>query len=231
MKPDWDRLMKEFNPTSKSGLIADVDCTVEKDLCSTHGVQGYPTIKYGSVSSLEDYKGGRDFDSLLTFAKENLGPSCGPENLDLCSDEEKAGIKKLQEMPEVELDAAIASKEKEIEDAEALFKEEADKLQKEYTALDEAKQATEKAVKDSGLGRMKAVLAYKKKFGCRIEDGDGCSEKEKKYLKKWEAKDIDEINAQLTRLGKMSSGKMKPSLKEWMEQRVHILRLLATKNK
>merc|ERR1712166_1421465 len=47
MKPAWDSLMEEF-ADSKTALVADVDCTVEEALCSTHGVQGYPTIKHGS---------------------------------------------------------------------------------------------------------------------------------------------------------------------------------------
>ena len=33
MKPDWDKLGDEFSG-SKTVLIGDVDCTVEKDLCS-----------------------------------------------------------------------------------------------------------------------------------------------------------------------------------------------------
>jgi hypothetical protein len=28
---------------------------------------------------MEDYQGGRDLEDLQTFAKENLGPSCGPQ--------------------------------------------------------------------------------------------------------------------------------------------------------
>ena len=50
-----------------------------KPLCDSNGVRGFPTIKYGSPSALEDYEGGRDFDSLKKFADENLGPSCGPD--------------------------------------------------------------------------------------------------------------------------------------------------------
>jgi hypothetical protein len=33
MKPDWDKLGDKFSG-SKTVLIGDVDCTVEKDLCS-----------------------------------------------------------------------------------------------------------------------------------------------------------------------------------------------------
>merc|ERR1719445_978594 len=97
MKPDWDKLMKEFKD-NKDVLIADVDCTADgKPLCSTHGVQGFPTLKWGNPAALEDYQGGRDFDSLKTFAEENLKPMCGPFNLDL-SDAEDLFTKEVEKL-------------------------------------------------------------------------------------------------------------------------------------
>jgi len=45
MKPAYDQLAAEYEDSS-SVLIADVDCTIEKDLCSEQGVSGYPTIKW-----------------------------------------------------------------------------------------------------------------------------------------------------------------------------------------
>jgi len=78
--------MKEYE-NSETALIADVDCTAEgKPLCSKLGVKGYPTLKYGDPNYLEDYEGGREYDELRTFAKENLVPICGPQNMDLCDD-------------------------------------------------------------------------------------------------------------------------------------------------
>merc|ERR1711935_85720 len=98
MKPAWDKLITAFEG-SQTALVADVDCTAGgKELCNKLGVRGYPTIKHGDPNNLEDYKGGRDFDSLKKFADENLGPSCGPKNLDLCGAEKKAEIKKFQGM-------------------------------------------------------------------------------------------------------------------------------------
>mmetsp|Transcript_61595 Transcript_61595/g.107100 ORF Transcript_61595/g.107100 Transcript_61595/m.107100 type:complete len:136 (-) Transcript_61595:223-630(-) len=99
MKPDWDKLIGDFaeSPTS---LVADVDCTTDggKDLCEKHGVRGYPTIKYGDPSDLKDYNGGRSYDALKKFADENLGPTCGPANMDLCDDETKVKIEKYLKM-------------------------------------------------------------------------------------------------------------------------------------
>merc|ERR1719181_942602 len=132
MKPAWDKLMAEFKD-SKTALVADVDCTAGgQALCSDVGVRGYPTIKYGDPNNLEDYKGGRDFDSLKKFAEANLGPTCGPGNLDLCDDAKKAEIEKFSKMSTADLEAAIKEKSDAMEKAEADFKEFVDGLQKQY---------------------------------------------------------------------------------------------------
>jgi ElaB/YqjD/DUF883 family membrane-anchored ribosome-binding protein len=159
MKPDWDKLMDAF-AGSATQLVADVDCTAEgKELCDANGVRGYPTLKWGDPSALEDYKGGRDFESLEKFAKENLKPMCSPKNIDLCEPEKKAEIEKFQAMSAAELDALISSKEQELVDAEKNFKDEVQKLQDTYQKLMSDKEAKLQEIKDSGLGLMKAVKA------------------------------------------------------------------------
>merc|ERR1719408_611368 len=103
MKPAWDKLIKKFEG-SATALVADVDCTSDgKNLCEEHGVQGFPTIKYGDPSALEDYEGGRGFDELKKFADENLKPSCSPSNLDLCDDAMKKKIADLEAMSSADL--------------------------------------------------------------------------------------------------------------------------------
>merc|ERR1712039_1045515 len=129
MKPDWDKLMAEFKD-SKSALVADVDCTAGgKPLCDSNGVRGFPTLKYGDPNNLEDYKGGRDFDSLKKFAEENLGPQCGPANLDLCDADKKGLIEKFQQMSEADLASAIKEKEDAMVKLESDFKEFVEGLQ------------------------------------------------------------------------------------------------------
>jgi len=151
--------MTEYS-SSKTALVADVDCTAAgKPLCDSNGVRGFPTIKYGDPSNLEDYKGGRDFDSLKKFADENLKPMCSPSNIDLCDATQKAEIEKIQAMSADDLSAAIKAKEQEQTDAEALFKSEVEKLQKKYEQLSKEKEDTLDSIKKSGLGLMKAVKA------------------------------------------------------------------------
>jgi len=145
-----------------SALIADVDCTADgKPLCEEHGVQGFPTIKWGDPSALEDYEGGRDFDDLVKFADENLKPLCSPKNLDLCDDAKKTQIQEYMKMSADDLEAEIQKKEAESKEAEATFDAEVQKLQERYEALEKEKTEKQAAIKSSGLGLMKAVKAAK----------------------------------------------------------------------
>jgi len=166
MKPAWDKLMEKYSG-DKSALVGDVDCTADgsKDLCETHGVQGFPTIKWGEPSALEDYEGGRDYEDLETFAEENLKPMCSPANLDLCEPDKKAEIEKFMKMSTADLDAAIEKKDAELKEAETTFDEEVQKLQSKYEELEKEKAAKQKAIKDSGLGLMKAVKGAKASSG------------------------------------------------------------------
>jgi len=162
MKPDWDKLMKEYKD-HKEILIADVDCTAGgKDLCSQVGIQGYPSIKYGDPNNLEDYEGGRDLKSLKAFAKENLGPTCGPANLDLCDAEKKEQVNKFMAMSASDLGAAIKAKDDEMAAAETELETLLKSLQSQYEEATKKKDDTKKAIKESGLGLMKSVLAHRK---------------------------------------------------------------------
>jgi hypothetical protein len=157
MKPDWDKLMAEFKD-SKTALVADVDCTAAgKSICDGVGVRGYPTIKHGDPNNLEDYKGGRSYDQLKEFADKNLGPTCGPNNLDLCDDEKKEEINKFQAMSDTDLETFIKEKEAEIVKAEEEMKTIVEGLQKQYETANAKKDKTVESIKNSGLGVAKAV--------------------------------------------------------------------------
>jgi len=161
MKPAWDKLMNEYAGHA-TALVADVDCTAEgKPLCEQVGVEGFPTIKWGDPSSLEDYDGGRGFEELQTFAKENLKPICSPANIDLCDDAKKAQITELLKLNADELESKIAEKDAELKEAGETFDAEVQKLQEKYEALEKEKTEKQKAIKESGLGLMKAVKAAK----------------------------------------------------------------------
>jgi protein disulfide-isomerase-like protein len=165
MAPDWEKLAGEWEGND-IGLIAEVDCTTEgKPLCDANGVKGFPTLKWGDASSLEDYQGGRTYDALAKFATDNLKPICSPSNIDICDDDMKAKIGELMGKSDEELTASIAEEEKKMEEAEENFTKEVEKLQATYQKLMEDKDAAQAAVKASGLGLMKAVKAAKAKAG------------------------------------------------------------------
>merc|ERR1712066_274879 len=129
----------------------------------THGIQGFPTIKWGDPSALEAYEGGRTYKELKKFAMENIKPMCSPSNLDLCDEEKKKAITDLQSMLDDELQEKIAEKEKILKDTEAKFKGAVEELQAKYEQLEKDKTKKISDVKSSGLGLMKAVQAAKKK--------------------------------------------------------------------
>jgi len=157
--------MDEFSGSSTQ-LVADVDCTAGgKPLCAANGVKGYPTLKYGDPSNLQNYDGGRDLDSLTTFVKESLKPMCSPANIDLCDDEKKKEIETFLSMSTEDLDAKIAVEDKKIADAETTFESELETLQATYQKLMEDKEKTIADVKAAGLGLMKACKGAKAKSG------------------------------------------------------------------
>jgi len=143
-------------------LVGDVDCTAAgKELCNKIGVRGYPTIKYGDPSALEDYKGGRKYADLQKHAEEALGPSCGPANLDLCDADKKQQIEEFMKLSDADIGTQIQEKNDAIEKLESDFKTFVDGLQKSYAASQEKKEADVEALKSSGLGLMKAVQAHR----------------------------------------------------------------------
>lgn len=114
MTPDFDQVASEVN--SDSTQLAFVDCTVHKDLCTKHGVTGYPTLKVFDAETGTDegkaYSGGRDQQSLRDYAAEHLKPSCTPDNVESCSDKEKDYIKKMKDSASADLQAALDRLEK-----------------------------------------------------------------------------------------------------------------------
>jgi hypothetical protein len=163
--------MDEFKD-SKTALVADVDCTAGGDsLCKKYDVKGYPTIKYGDPADLKDYDGGRDYGALKKFAEENLGPTCGPDNLDLCDDDSKATIAKFQKMDVDELDTKIEEADEVIKKLDQENQKKVDKLQKKVQDIQSQIEKQKKKGDDQvaaksktlGLRFMKSVSASKKK--------------------------------------------------------------------
>lgn len=146
MKPAWDQLGDEFK-SSSSVVIGDVDCTKHQSLCSEYGVKGYPTIKYYN-GEWNDYQGGRDFDSLKSFASESLGPSCSyPDNKDLCSAEEITFFEEWMAKGGDAIKKEIKKHEKKIKKLNSDFDKKLEKLQKTYESNEKKRDNGVKAAK------------------------------------------------------------------------------------
>ena len=73
LAPVYEELGLAFE---NSGVqIAKVDADAERELGKRYGVQGFPTLKFfdGKGDEPEDYKGGRDLESLSDFIAEKTG--------------------------------------------------------------------------------------------------------------------------------------------------------------
>ncbi|GAA5964154.1 hypothetical protein JCM3765_005355 [Sporobolomyces pararoseus] len=55
--------------------IAKVDCTVETELCSSQGVNGYPTLKVFRRGEAADYGGSRKTDGIVSYMKKQALPA------------------------------------------------------------------------------------------------------------------------------------------------------------
>ena len=162
MKPDWDALGEEFE-NSKKVLIADVDCTLEKNkkLCEDQDIKGYPTLKYYLPGEREgiDYAGERDLESLRKFAK-TLGPPCTPKHLNRCSAEDKATLEGFMTKGATELTELIESTTAELSSAQQAHEELLKSLQEQYQASTASLEAL-KTKNEPSIRLMKAALKDK----------------------------------------------------------------------
>lgn len=174
MAEDWEKLASEWEGHAV-GLIAEVDCTDEEGggqaLCEDYGVQGFPTLMYGSPSSPESYEGGRDYESLAEFAKENIGkPVCSIENLDLCEAEQKAAIEALMKKSTEDLEAVVADVDEKMSANQQKYEDGLEELNQTYEKMTKEFNEQNEAIKTgSNYGLVKQVLASKKK-GSKAND-------------------------------------------------------------
>lgn len=164
MKPAWDTLMEEYE-ASDTVLVADVDCIgAGKDLCEKVGVKGFPTIKWGDPTALEDYQGGRDVKALREFANE-LKPMCNVATHENCEDHQIKIVKDFKDTPMSELEGHLQNHDEKKADIENTFQEALKELQDTYQKLAQQKESDiDELAKTSKIGLLKSVLNHKKKM-------------------------------------------------------------------
>lgn len=75
LAPVYEELADSYQFAKEKVQIAKVDADSHKDLGRKFGVSGFPTLKWfdGKSDSPEDYKSGRDIESLQGFIAEKTG--------------------------------------------------------------------------------------------------------------------------------------------------------------
>lgn len=136
LKPDWDTLSDNVDV-----LIGEVDCTVEKDLCSKHGVQGFPTIKYTNGYGWEKYESGRDLTSLEKFVTGTLADGCFDDET-LCNEEELKKLEELRQLSPDEIQSKLNDVKLKKKGAESMFDDKVKELQSEYQRVQSEKTTT-----------------------------------------------------------------------------------------
>mmetsp|Transcript_1630 Transcript_1630/g.2156 ORF Transcript_1630/g.2156 Transcript_1630/m.2156 type:complete len:225 (+) Transcript_1630:151-825(+) len=140
MAADWEELGTTLAEEKYDILIAEVDCTSDdaESICQDNGIEGFPTLKYGDPSFLEDYEGSREFDEMYSFATTSVKHTCSPNNIELCDDETKAKIEKIKSIPIEELQNDVAAIEEALDEADEDFDDLTDGLDDEYMGIVES---------------------------------------------------------------------------------------------
>jgi len=72
LKPEYEVAATKL---LKKVPLAKVDCTVEKETCEAHGIQGFPTLKIFRNSKPSDYKGQRTAAAIVEIMEKQLLPA------------------------------------------------------------------------------------------------------------------------------------------------------------
>lgn len=155
LAPEWAKL--EHNEV----VIAEVDCTENKKLCTDVGVRGYPTLKHGDPSDLQDYKGGRTYDALNEFL-QTLGPPCDIDTREHCSDKQLERLDEYKLLSVDELNQLLEDEASTRDEIETLFKESVEKLQEQYKGILAKKENSISKLAEYETGIIKSLLSTRK---------------------------------------------------------------------
>ncbi|KAJ5805035.1 hypothetical protein N7474_010922 [Penicillium riverlandense] len=92
MNPNWQQMAREMKDTLN---IGEVDCTVERRLCSDARVSAYPTMYFFRGGERVEYTGLRGLGDLLSYSKNAVAVQHGIQDVDATS------FKELEETEEV----------------------------------------------------------------------------------------------------------------------------------
>ena len=247
MKPAWDEVSEKMSDSSV--YIADVNCSEESELCEANNVQGYPTIHYYVNGIKYDYTGGRGVEDLTTFVNEELMPKCiindtssnNNNDKNMCNEKEKSYIQKWN-------DKTLEEKKKELirlnkmsgkmmkNDLKIWLRQRISILDQmvepEVHWMDKVRDMIDPVTKYLTMEHMKLVFdLWMEQFqsvksyvsNWFLEDP-----KVTAYTKKWKNQDGAAISKEILRLESMASKDMKNELKQWVLDRIDILKKMST---
>jgi len=73
LAPEYEIVGQTFSRFQSSVVIAKVDCDAEGGLCSKHGIQGFPTLKFFNKGDVQNYEGERTAEGIISFINEITG--------------------------------------------------------------------------------------------------------------------------------------------------------------
>ena len=131
LAPTWEDLAEKH--TDSKVVIGEMDCTADnnKELCSSMGVSGYPTLLYSKGFEFEKYGSGRDIKELTNFVETELGETC-LDNRELCSEEDQALLKGYESYTAEELKEKLEKAKQKKKEAQDTFTENVNGLNKQY---------------------------------------------------------------------------------------------------
>ena len=77
LAPEFTKAANSLNETNPNIKLAQVDCTVEEELCMQHEIRGYPTLKVirGSENKPDDYDGPREASGIVDYMVAQSKPA------------------------------------------------------------------------------------------------------------------------------------------------------------
>ncbi|TRY67207.1 hypothetical protein TCAL_02918 [Tigriopus californicus] len=74
LAPEYEKAAKSLSESESPIKLAKVDATIEKELGTRFGVQGYPTLKFFKNGSPKDFNGPRDAEGIVSWLNKKMGP-------------------------------------------------------------------------------------------------------------------------------------------------------------
>lgn len=75
LAPEYAKAAKALKAMDPPVPLGKVDATVEKDLGTKFGIQGFPTLKWFVNGEAQEYEGGRTETEIINWIKKKTGPS------------------------------------------------------------------------------------------------------------------------------------------------------------